>query len=193
MTFSFLCRTCGETHTGMPGFGAEAPWLYEQIAPAERAARCQLDSDACIVDEAYCFVRATIDIPVHGADEPFSWGVWVSLSGDSFDAWDACFHDAQRAHIGPFFGWLSTRLPAYPDTLNLKTRVHLRDDGQRVVHRAGADGPPAGRGAARGHHDRARSRAVCAAAAWQLTGPPDTAAGLTDPAIGRHACECDNV
>ena len=68
-------------------------------------------------------------MPSFGADAPFSWGVWVSLGGDSFDAWDACFHDAQRSHIGPFFGWLSTRLPAYPDTLNLKTRVHLRDDG----------------------------------------------------------------
>lgn len=131
MTFSFLCRACGETHTGMPSFGADAPWLYEQMAPAEREARCQLDSDACIVDEAHCFVRATIDIPVHGSDEPFSWGVWVSLSGESFDSWDACFNDAQRAHIGPFFGWLSTQLPVYPDTLNLKTRFHLRDDGVR--------------------------------------------------------------
>ena len=61
MSFSFLCRTCGETHTGMPSFGADAPWLLEQMAPAEREARCQRDSDACIVDEEYCFVRATID------------------------------------------------------------------------------------------------------------------------------------
>lgn len=131
MTFSFLCRSCGETHTGMPSFGADAPWLYEQMAPAEREARCQLDSDACIVDEEHCFVRATLDIPVHGSDEPFSWGVWVSLSGENFDAWDACFNEARRAHIGPFFGWLSTQLPVYPATLNLKTRVHLRDDGVR--------------------------------------------------------------
>src|SRR5262249_24619929 len=26
----------------------------------------------------------------------------------------------------PYFGWLSTRLPFYPDTLLLKTHVHLR-------------------------------------------------------------------
>ncbi|OEZ97268.1 hypothetical protein JAB9_24120 [Janthinobacterium sp. HH107] len=131
MRFSFLCRACGETHTGMPSFGADAPWLVEQMAPAERETRCQLDSDACIVDEKHCFVRATIDIPVHGSDEPFSWGVWVSLSSESFDAWDACFNDARRTHIGPFFGWLSTQLPVYPATLNLKTRVHLRDNGMR--------------------------------------------------------------
>lgn len=117
----------------MPSFGADAPWLYQQIAPAERIARCQLDGDACVVDAEHCFVRATIDIPVHGTDESFSWGVWVSLSGESFDAWDACFNDSKRAHIGPFFGWLSTQLPGYPDTVNLKTRVHLRDDGVRPV------------------------------------------------------------
>lgn len=126
----------------MPSFGADAPWLVEQMAPAERAKRCQLDSDACIVDETHCFVRATIDIPVHGLDEPFSWGVWVSLSGDSFDAWDACFNEAKRSRIGPFFGWLSTRLPAYPDTLNLKTRVHLRDDGMRPAIELEPSGHP---------------------------------------------------
>ena len=80
MTFSFRCRSCGETHTGMPSFGA----------------------------------------------------------------WDACFHDAQRSHIGPFFGWLSTRLPAYPDPLNLKTRVYLLDDGLRPsIELEPTDHPPA--------------------------------------------------
>jgi len=33
----------------------------------------------------------------------------------------------------PFFGWLNTALPFYGDTLNLKTMVHLRDDGLRPL------------------------------------------------------------
>ncbi|WP_332859084.1 DUF2199 domain-containing protein [Janthinobacterium svalbardensis] len=99
--------------------------------------------------------------------------MWVSLGSDSFGAWDASFHDAQRSHIGPFFGWLSTRLPAYPAPLNLKTRVHLRDDGLRpAIHRTGADGPPA--------------RQV------PLPSSP-TAPGARRDSISRHACECDNV
>ncbi|WP_258000845.1 DUF2199 domain-containing protein [Janthinobacterium sp. ROICE36] len=28
MTFSFLCRSCGDTHTGMPSFGADAPFSW---------------------------------------------------------------------------------------------------------------------------------------------------------------------
>lgn len=30
-----------------------------------------------------------------------------------------------------FFGWLNAWLKPYPDTMNLKTRVHLRDHGTR--------------------------------------------------------------
>ena len=37
----------------------------------------------------------------------------------------------ERSHIVPFFGWLCTSLPAYPETLHLKTMVHLRDYGIR--------------------------------------------------------------
>jgi hypothetical protein len=33
--------------------------------------------------------------------------------------------------VGPFFGWLNSWLKPYPDTTNLKTRVHLRDDRMR--------------------------------------------------------------
>ena len=31
----------------------------------------------------------------------------------------------------PYFGWLSTSIPGYPDTLNLKTHVHTRAIGIR--------------------------------------------------------------
>jgi hypothetical protein len=31
----------------------------------------------------------------------------------------------------PYFGWLSTRLPLYPETLSLKTNVRTRPVGQR--------------------------------------------------------------
>ncbi|MXN80136.1 DUF2199 domain-containing protein [Burkholderia sp. 4701] len=39
------------------------------------------------------------------------------------------FHVAKRSHVGPFFGWLNTQLSVYLETINLKTMVHLRDDG----------------------------------------------------------------
>lgn len=131
MTFTFLCATCGESHHGMPSFGAEAPLSYYHVPVADRERRCSLGSDDCVVDESQFFVRGCLEIPVHGWDEPFSWGVWLSLSEASFREWVRTFDVAQRSNVGPFFGWLNTRLHVYPETVNLKTMVHLRDNGIR--------------------------------------------------------------
>ena len=129
--FRFRCVSCGEWHEGMPSYGAEAPMHYDRVAPAERERRCSLGSDDCVIDEKFFFVRGCLDIPVHGQEEPFSWGVWVSLSRQSFEEYIRHFDSPKRSHIGPFFGWLSSEIAIYPDTVNLKARVHLRDDGIR--------------------------------------------------------------
>jgi hypothetical protein len=93
--------------------------------------RCLMDSDTCVVDQMFFFVRGCLEIPVRGERNPFIWGVWVSLSKSSFDQFVKCLDAEKRSHIGPFFGWLSAELPLYPSTENLKVRVHLRDDGVR--------------------------------------------------------------
>lgn len=127
MTFEFLCTACDQVHQGMPALDAAAPLSYYAIPTEERATRCQLDSDTCIIDESEYFVRGCLEVPVHGEPEPFSWGVWVSLSEQRFQEWLACYESEQRTHIGPFFGWLNAALMPYEETANLKTRVHLRD------------------------------------------------------------------
>jgi hypothetical protein len=84
-----------------------------------------------VVDEEFFFVRGCIEIPVIGETEPFSWGVWVSLSEANFSEWVKCYDLDERSHVGPFFGWLNAWLKPYPDTINLKTMVHIRDNGIR--------------------------------------------------------------
>lgn len=115
----------------MPTFGADAPLSYYEIRAEERERRCSLGTDDCVIDDKWFFVRGCIDIPVHGENDQFSWGVWVSLSEENFKKWMASFHAKQRSHIGPFFGWLNAWLKPYPDTMNLKTKIHLRDNGIR--------------------------------------------------------------
>lgn len=129
--FRFKCTCCNEWHEGMPTYAADAPLFLYGIPEEERKHRCVLQSDTCVVDDRLYFVRGCIEIPVDGANEPFVWGVWVSLSAQSFEDFVACLDTRKRAHIGPFFGWLSAELPLYPSTENLKTPVHLRDDGIR--------------------------------------------------------------
>ena len=129
--FEFRCNSCGQTHQGMPSFGAKAPLSYYEIPEPDRAQRCDLGSDDCVIDGKYFFVRGCIEIPVHGQTEPLNWGVWVSLSKESHLAWLSSFDSHTRSHIGPFFEWLNAWLKPYPDTLNLKTKVHLRNKGIR--------------------------------------------------------------
>lgn len=131
MGFEFRCRSCGEVHNGMPGFGAAAPLSYYAVPEAERADRCELGSNDCVIDRAWFFVRGCLEIPVHGEKDPLVWGVWVSLSEPNFLAWLGVFDEAHRSHVGPFFGWLNACLKPFPESVNLKTRVHLRDHGLR--------------------------------------------------------------
>jgi hypothetical protein len=109
-----------------PGFKAVDGFIF-----FSRQVRCVLGSDDCVIDGNEFFVRGCIEIRVHGEDDPLSWGVWVSLSEASYKQWADSFHLKKRSHLGPFFGWLNAWLKPYPETMNLKTRVHLRDDGVR--------------------------------------------------------------
>jgi hypothetical protein len=131
MKFEFKCATCGEIHKGMPSLGSDKPLSYYEVPEAERESRCDCGSDECIIDGQWFFVRGCIEIPVIDEKEPFIWSVWVSLSKENFEKWVHCLDEQKRSHIGPFFGWLNVWLKPYPDTINLKTQIHLRDYGLR--------------------------------------------------------------
>jgi hypothetical protein len=129
--FEFKCAECNEIHRGVPTFGADRPLSYFAVPEHERRRRLLLGSDDCIIDATYFFVRGCVEIPIHGSREPFVWGVWVSLSRESHAEWCRWFNESKRSHVGPFTGWLDTWLKVYPNTMNLQTRIHLRDDGIR--------------------------------------------------------------
>ena len=130
-SLTFSCGTCGEVHEGLPDYGYDTPIYYCGIPEAERAARCQINSDICVIDNEHFFVRAVLLVPILGTEESFGWGLWVSLAEADFrrtlELWDA----EDVIGEGPFYGLLSNRLPFYPDTLELAVRVHLQNGGQR--------------------------------------------------------------
>ncbi len=128
----FRCRSCGEFHDVLPmHYGAAAPALWFMVPAAERELRCVLSSDQCIIDDKHFFVVGNLEIPVAGVGERFSWDVWVSLSDKNFTRACELWERPGRESEPPYFGWLTTSLPCYPNTLNLKTRVHTREVGRR--------------------------------------------------------------
>jgi hypothetical protein len=131
MSFQFKCASCGQIHDGIPSYGADRPQQFWEVPEGKRESDVFLTSDSCIIADRFFFIRGCIDIHVIGTSELFTWGVWASLKEENFFIWQESYETAKRSHLGPFFGWLSTRLPTYPDTLLLKTMVHLRDNGIR--------------------------------------------------------------
>lgn len=129
--FAFQCSSCGQTHEGIPSFGWDYPLQFLEVPKDQRARRCFLTSDTCVIDDEFFFIRGCLEIPVIGDRNPFSWGVWTSLSAKHFRHFEELLDDTKRSHHGPFFGWLCSHIRLYPETLNLKTMVHLRDNGIR--------------------------------------------------------------
>ena len=129
--FAFKCKTCGEIHEGSPSFSYPHPWQYDALTEEDKK-RVTLTSDLCAITHDQGtdrFVRVVLEVPIHGVEEPFMWGVWVSLSEQNFkrylDTWD------DPDETDAYFGWFCNRLPYYPDTLGLKTHVRPRKGGAR--------------------------------------------------------------
>ena len=81
----YRCATCGQYHEGPTlAFGCGAPELYYQIPPDERAARAEMTSDVCVIDEKFFFLLGNIELPIVGTDESFVWMAWVSLGENNF-------------------------------------------------------------------------------------------------------------
>ena len=133
---TFKCTTCGAEHDlAEISLGADAPDQWGRLTEAERAAS-ELGGEQCVLkteEGTHFFVRACLEIPVIGKDAPFTWGVWCSLSEKSFLEMSEHWHDPERTALGPYFGWLCTPVPGYPDSMFMKVHVHQREVGLRPL------------------------------------------------------------
>ena len=132
----FTCKTCGQIHdTDKLAFGWDAPQAWEALS-AETKAASNLTTDLCIINaktEKHYFVRGSLLVPIQGTGETFGWSVWTSLSEKSLDEMAKYWKDPRRTEYGPYFGWLSNSIPAYPETYLLKTSVHVCKIGIRPL------------------------------------------------------------
>lgn len=123
----FRCESCGRWHEGAPSLGADHPLHYFAVPQEERATRCSLTSETCVIDGEVFYIRGCIEVPIRGSTDIISYGAWVSLSKASFDRFVQLLTADQRENAESFFGWLSDPVPTYPEFKHLKTRVHLRN------------------------------------------------------------------
>jgi hypothetical protein len=130
----WTCAVCGGTHDVLPAVAFSSPCYYDWATDGEKQRDFELTSDTCVwrdEDQEHFFVRCVLDVPILGADDVLSFGVWSSLSADSFERYLAGWDDPFRSQSGTMFGWLSNRIPEYPDTVALSCDVVPRDNGLR--------------------------------------------------------------
>jgi len=120
----WVCASCGEEHEGLPlDFGFDEPTYWD----GGRAEDDFLTSDLCVWTDddgarSY-FVRGILSLPVPELGERFVYGVWGSLSAESFEQLLAHWDDPKRVEDPPYFSWLSNSIPGYPETLSLRSNV----------------------------------------------------------------------
>ncbi|MGY2133711.1 DUF2199 domain-containing protein [Hymenobacter sp. HD11105] len=124
----YQCVCCGQIHEGLPDIGSAMPYILYDMPEEERKERVQLTADTCIVDEEDYFIRGIVEVPVHGQEESFGFGVWVSQKKEHFHLYQ---QHPNSSEIGPFFGWLCTEIKSFPFTISLKTMAHFQGQGLR--------------------------------------------------------------
>jgi hypothetical protein len=142
----WTCSRCGKEHVGVPlDWAYDSPMYWE----GPRSKDDWLSEDLCAwtddAGELNYFIRGVLYIPVADSDQPLGYGVWSSLSKESFervyDLWD----DPKRTEEPPYFGWLSNSLPGYPETRSLpldvvtaefdkRPSLLLRDGDHPLIH-----------------------------------------------------------
>ena len=100
--------------------------------PDSTARSSRLSEDLCILGGDSFFIRCVLELPIIGSGgQSLGIGVWSSLSKPNFDLYVDTFDSGEQGGLGPWFGWFSNQLKGYPDTLNLKCRVHPRGGRER--------------------------------------------------------------
>ncbi|APW36689.1 hypothetical protein RD110_05355 [Rhodoferax koreense] len=144
--FAFKCTCCGDIHEGSPSVGYRMPDQYTCLNEEQRASMGKISSDFCTIkheEGTDYFIRAVLEVPIHGVEEPYLWGVWVSLSERSFNRYVETY-DSPVEGDG-FFGWVCNAIPAYPYDGSRAADVVVQLGGQRpkvVLHRGDPEDDP---------------------------------------------------
>lgn len=128
----YRCQCCGELHDTWPAIAFKAPNNYIHLTNTEKKNIAKLSSDFCVIeypDQTDYFIRVTMTQKVLDDCQDLSYGVWVSLSEESFADYQDNYENDE--YITSYFGWLCSFIPGYENTLNIPTTVQTKDDNQR--------------------------------------------------------------
>lgn len=128
----FRCSICNKVHNELPDVGYREPGYTHELTDLEKRKRVRLTSDLCILDDEHFFIRGLMEIPIEGTSQTLGFGVWSTLSKVNFERYEAHFEE-DMSDGAPMFGYLSNRLPGFPDKLSLQLSVQTQRKGMQPL------------------------------------------------------------
>ncbi len=128
----YKCNNCGQEHYSWPALAYDSPTAYHILSVSDKENIAELDSDFCIIKHPGRidrFIRCTLKQRVSDHCDYLEYGLWVSLSGKSFQDYADNFDN--KYHEVGYFGWLSNNLPDYEFNKSVPMNVYTKSGNQR--------------------------------------------------------------
>ena len=129
----YRCNSCGQIHTELPALGFMTPFHFDILSERDKNETAEISEDFCIIhdpEQTDRFIRTVLSIRVHDTCETLDYGIWVSLSRESFEDYQKNF---KTETIEPtYFGMICNEIKDYSETtLGLHVNVQVRKGGIR--------------------------------------------------------------
>lgn len=63
----------------------QKPDMFFSIPPEERENRIKIDSDLCVIDDKYFFIRGVLPLSIPEIQDEFRWGIWAEIRQKDFE------------------------------------------------------------------------------------------------------------
>ena len=128
----YTCSCCGEEHIEFPALAFQFPDNYDTLSQQDKEAIAEVDNDFCVItfpDQTDRFIRCTLSQKVIDHCENLEYGLWVSLSEESFNDYSKNYDNEN--HETKYFGWLCNDIPEYEFNEYIPVTVFTRTGNER--------------------------------------------------------------
>ena len=129
----YMCSSCGQIHQELPALGFMTPFHYDVLSENDKNETAELSDDFCIIrhpEQTDRFIRTVLSFAVHNTCETLDYGIWVSLSEESFNEYQENFKSETSEQT--YFGMICNEITDYHETtLGLHVNVQVRKAGIR--------------------------------------------------------------
>ncbi len=128
----FKCSNCGQVHSDWPALAFNSPTHFHYLSDEDKSKNCKLDEDFCEIhrnNQIDRFIRVTLFQKVNNSCKHLQYGLWVSLSEKSYLDYRENFNN--QNHGTGYFGWLSSNVAEYENTLSIPCDVYTKLGNER--------------------------------------------------------------